>query len=93
MDAFERRRHVIRHFRGSVSLLYYDPGYANYANLLSAGYRVRFFLNGVERDNATVADSEAGIITIGALERKGQVEIRLDKANCYLRDEATWRAS
>jgi hypothetical protein len=36
--------------------------------------------NGVERDNATVADSEAGTITISGIERKGQVEIRLDKA-------------
>ena len=29
--------------QGRVSALFYDRGYANYANLLSAGYRVRFF--------------------------------------------------
>jgi len=61
----------------------------NYANLLAAGYRVCFFLNDVERDNVSVADSEGGTITIGALERKGQVEIRLDKLNSYLRDEVS----
>jgi hypothetical protein len=79
MDAFERRRHVVRHFRGRVSTLHYDTGYANYSNLLAAGYRVRFFLNDVERDNVTVADSEAGAITIRGLDRKGDVAIRLDK--------------
>ena len=76
MDAFERRRHVVRHFRGRVSTLYYDTGYANYSNLLAAGYQVRFFLNDV---NVTVADSEAGAITIRGLDRKGDVAIRLDK--------------
>jgi hypothetical protein len=79
MDAFERRRNVMRHFRGRISTLYYDPGYANYSNLLAEGYRVRFFLNDVERDNVTVADSEAGAITIRGLDRKGDVAIRLDK--------------
>ena len=78
MDAFERRRHVVRHFRGRVSTLYYDTGYANYSNLLAAGYRVRFFLNDVERDNVTMADSEAGTITMRGIERS-QVVIRLDK--------------
>jgi hypothetical protein len=62
--------HPMSEPQGRVSALFYDRGYANYANLLSAGYRVRFFLNGVERDNATVADSEAGTITIGALEQR-----------------------
>ena len=80
MDAFERRRHTPRQFRGRVSRDYGDPGYANYRNLLTAGYRVRFFLDDVERQNVTVADSEAGTITFGGIERKGQVEIRLDKA-------------
>ena len=47
--------------QGRVSALFYDRGYANYANLLSAGYRV---------DNATVPDSEAGTITIGTLEQR-----------------------
>ena len=42
---------------------------------------VRFFLNDVERFDVTVADSEAGTITITicGVERKGQVAIRLDK--------------
>jgi hypothetical protein len=40
---------------------------------------VRFFLNDVERFDVTVADSEAGTITICGVERKGQVAIRLDK--------------
>ena len=40
---------------------------------------VRFFLNDVERDNVTMADSEAGTITMRGIERKGQVVIRLDK--------------
>jgi hypothetical protein len=79
MDPFERRRHVTRQFRGRVSTLHYDPGYSNYSNLLVAGYRVRFFLNDVERDNVTMADSEAGTITMRGIERKGQVVIRLDK--------------
>ena len=79
MDAFERRRQVIRHFRGRVSILRYDPGYANYSNLCAAGYRMRFLLNEVERFDVTVADSEAGTITICGVERKGQVAIRLDK--------------
>jgi len=35
--------------------------------------------NGVERDNATVAVSEAGTITICGVECKGQVAIRLNK--------------
>ena len=39
---------------------------------------MRFFLNDVERDNVTVADSEAGAITIRGLDRKGDVAIRLD---------------
>jgi hypothetical protein len=60
--------------QGRVSTLFYDRGYANYANLLAAGYRVRFFLNDVERDNVSVADSEGGTIT-----SKGQVATRLDK--------------
>jgi hypothetical protein len=80
MDAFERRRQVIRHFRGRVSTHYYDPGDSNYVNLCAGGYRVRFFLNDVERFDVNVADSEAGTITISGIERKGQVEIRLDKA-------------
>jgi hypothetical protein len=79
MDPFERRRHVTRQFRGRVSTLHYDPGYSNYSNLLAAGYRVRFFLNDVERSDVTVADSEAGTITICGIERKGQVAIRLDQ--------------
>jgi len=79
MDPFERRRHVTRQFRGRVSTLHYDPGYSNYSNLLAAGYRVHFFLNDVERDNVTMADSEAGTITMRGIERKGQVVIRLDK--------------
>jgi hypothetical protein len=79
MDAFERRRQVVQHFRGGVSILYYDPGYANYVNLCAAGYRVRFFLNEVERFDVTVADSEAGTTTISGIERKGNVAIRLDK--------------
>ena len=40
---------------------------------------MRFFLNDVERDNVTMADSEAGTITMRGIERKGQVVIRLDK--------------
>jgi hypothetical protein len=64
--------------QGRVSTLFYDRGYANYANLLAAGYRVRF-LNDVERDNVSVADSEGGTITISGIERNGQVAIRLDK--------------
>jgi hypothetical protein len=79
MDAFERRRQVIHHFRGRVSILRYDPGYSNYVNLCADGYRVSFFLNDVERFDVTMADSEAGTITICGVERKGQVAIRLDK--------------
>jgi hypothetical protein len=59
--------------QGRVSTLYCDRGYANYANLFASGYRVRFFLNDVERFDVTVADGEAGTITVSGTERREAV--------------------
>lgn len=75
-DAFERRNMVLTHFRGRVCRDDYDT---NYRNILADGYTVRVLLNGRERPDWYMADSEIDELIESGVTFKGVVEIRLEK--------------
>lgn len=77
-DAFERRHHVQRHFRGRVCLSEWDQ---NYSNILNDGYTIKVIFNGREQKNWLQADSELGVLlTQDCVTFKGEVQIRLEKS-------------
>ena len=70
-------------FHGRVSTNRSDRGFQNYLNLITDGYKICVFLNGVEHHRTMAADPDAGTIEIyngsQAVTLKGYVEIRLER--------------
>jgi hypothetical protein len=59
-DAFERRRCPPMNFLGRVSSDQTDPGFANYQDLMTAGYIITVLLDGVEQIYPRTAEPDEG---------------------------------